>query len=60
MLIDLIALILLEIPIQYLIDIYSFMPVSGCVGIGPSMLLYPGAYNAVKTDLIYASARFDD
>jgi hypothetical protein len=31
------------------IDIYSFIPVSGCVGIGPSALLYPGAYNAVKT-----------
>jgi len=31
------------------IDIYSFIPVSGCVGIGPSALLGPGVYNAVKT-----------
>ena len=33
------------------IDIYSFIPVSGCVGIGPSALLYLGAYYAVKTTL---------
>ena len=31
------------------IDIYSFIPVSGCVGIGPSALLCPGAYNVIKT-----------
>ena len=26
-------------------------PVSGCVGRGPSALLFPGAYNVVKTAL---------
>jgi len=31
------------------IDIYSFITVSICVGRGPSALLWPGAYNAVKT-----------
>jgi hypothetical protein len=31
------------------IDIYRFTPVSGCVGMGLSSLLYPGAYDAVKT-----------
>jgi hypothetical protein len=30
------------------IDIYIFILVSGCVGRGPSVLLWPGAYNAVK------------
>ena len=34
------------------IDIYMFIPVSGCVGSGPSALIYTGAYNAVKTALI--------
>ena len=34
-----------------LIDIYSFIPVSGCVGMGPSSLFCPGAFNAVKTTL---------
>jgi hypothetical protein len=34
------------------IDIYIFIPVSGCVGRGPSALLCPGAYNAVKSALI--------
>jgi len=33
------------------IDIYIFIPVSGCVGMGPSALLWLGAYNAVKTAL---------
>jgi hypothetical protein len=35
------------------IDNYSFIPVSGCVGMDPSTsaLLYPGAYNVVKTAL---------
>jgi len=33
------------------IDIYSFIPVSGCVSRTPSALLFPGAYNAVKTPL---------
>jgi hypothetical protein len=34
--------------------IYSFISVSGCVGIrrGPCTLLCPGAYNAVKTALL--------
>ena len=31
---------------------YMFIPVSGCVGKGPSALLCPGAYNAVKTALL--------
>jgi hypothetical protein len=31
------------------IDIYSFIPVSGCVDMGPSALLFPGVYNAIKT-----------
>ena len=30
------------------IDIYSFIPVSGCVGMGTSTLLFPVAYSAVK------------
>ena len=34
-----------------LIDIYSFIPVSGCVGMGPRPLFCPGAFNAVKTTL---------
>jgi hypothetical protein len=33
------------------IDIYSFIPVSGCVGMGAGALLCPGANNAVKTTL---------
>jgi hypothetical protein len=33
-------------------DMYNFIPVSGCVGIGPSALLFPEASNAVKTALI--------
>ena len=31
------------------IDIYRFTPVSGCVGMGLSSLLCPGAYDAAKT-----------
>ena len=34
------------------IYIYSFIPMSGCVGIGPSALLFPGARDAVKTALL--------
>ena len=34
-----------------LIDIYSFINVSGCVDRSPTTLLCPGAYNAVKTAL---------
>jgi len=33
------------------IDIYSFIPVKDCVGRDPCALLYPVAYNAVKTAL---------
>jgi hypothetical protein len=31
--------------------IYIFIHVNGCVGRGPSALLFPGAYDAVKTTL---------
>ena len=34
------------------IDIYSFIPESGCLGIGPSALLCPGGYDAVRTVLM--------
>ena len=34
------------------IDVYSFVYVSGCVSMGPSALLCPGSYNAVKTVLV--------
>jgi hypothetical protein len=34
-----------------LLTIYIFIPVSGFVGMGPNALLFPGAYNAVKTAL---------
>ena len=30
--------------------IYSFIPVSGCVGKGPSALFWPGAYNVGATE----------
>ena len=33
------------------IYIYSFIPMSGCVGIGPSALLFPGARDVVKEAL---------
>jgi hypothetical protein len=33
------------------IEIYSFIPVSGYVDRGPSALLWPGAYCAVKMAL---------
>jgi len=33
------------------IYIYNFIPMSGCVGMGPSALLCPGAYDAVKMAL---------
>jgi len=32
-------------------NIYISIPVSGCVGRGPSVLLCPGGYNTVKTAL---------
>jgi hypothetical protein len=38
------------------IDIYSFIPVSGCVGMGHSALLCPGAYDVVKTPLNVVSS----
>jgi hypothetical protein len=31
---------------------YSFIPISGYVGMGPSALLFPGARDAVKTALL--------
>jgi hypothetical protein len=40
------------------INIYSFIPVSGCVGMGPSVLLCPGAYNAVKMALSFSNFKF--
>jgi hypothetical protein len=33
-------------------DIYSFIPASGCVGMGPSVQLCLGASNPVKTALL--------
>jgi hypothetical protein len=37
------------------IDIYSFIPVSGCLGRGPIALLFPGAYYAIKTALVIST-----
>jgi hypothetical protein len=37
------------------IDIYNFILVSICVGMGTSALLCPGAYNAVKTVMVWFS-----
>jgi hypothetical protein len=34
------------------IDIYSFIPVSGCVGMCTGALLFPGDYDAVKSALL--------
>jgi hypothetical protein len=34
------------------IYIYSFIPMSGCVGMGPSALLFPRARDAVTTALL--------
>ena len=34
------------------IYIYSFIPMSSCVGIGPSAVLFPGPRDAVKTTLL--------
>jgi hypothetical protein len=34
------------------IYIYSFIPLSGCVGMGPSALLCPGPRDAVKSALL--------
>jgi hypothetical protein len=35
----------------YAIDICSYIPMSGCVGMGSSTILCPGAFNAVKTTM---------
>ena len=32
---------------------YSFIPMSGCVGMGPSALLFPGVRDAVKMFCFY-------
>jgi hypothetical protein len=40
------------------INIYSFIPVSDCVGMGPSVLLCPGAYNAFKMALSFSNFKF--
>ena len=40
------------------IDLYSFIPGSGCVDIGPKVLVCPRAYHAVKTDLTRTSNTF--
>ena len=37
------------------IHIYSFIPVSGFAGIDPSVLLCPGAFDAVKMVLLAAT-----
>jgi len=34
-----------------IIDIYSFISMSGCIGRGTGVLFCPGSYNAVKTAL---------
>jgi hypothetical protein len=33
-------------------DIYTFIPMSGCVGMGPSALLCPGTRDAIETALL--------
>jgi hypothetical protein len=38
------------------IDIYSFIPASDCECMGPSALLCPVVYNAVKTALCWCTA----
>jgi hypothetical protein len=38
---------------NFIDTLHIFIPVSGCVGRGPSALLCPGAYNAVKTALVW-------
>jgi hypothetical protein len=38
--------------LYYIKYMYSFIPMSGCVGMGPSALLFPGARDAVKTALL--------
>ena len=39
------------------IDIYSFIPVSGFVGMSRSALIFPGAYNAAKMALFTQSMK---
>jgi hypothetical protein len=40
-----------------LINIYSFITVSGCAGMDPSALLYQGVYTVVKTVLLHIARR---
>ena len=40
------------------IDIYSFIPVSSCVDMGPRVLFCPGAYNIVKMALNIISVKY--
>jgi hypothetical protein len=52
-------LILLEYQFMFnFIEMYSFFPVSGGVGMGTSALLCPGAYNVIKTALIGSKYAF--
>ena len=39
------------IDICLILSTFSFIPVNDCVGMGPSGLLFPGAYYAIKTAL---------
>ena len=39
------------------VEIYSFIHVNGCVGRGPSALLCPEAYNAVKMALMHCKRK---
>ena len=46
------------------VDIYSFIPVCSCIGMGPSSLLYLGTYETVTTSLgvlivVFASGSVD-
>ena len=41
-----------------ILSTFSFIPVSGCVGMGPSELLCPGAFDAVKMALDTGSYLF--
>ena len=37
---------------ESIVYIYNFIPISGCVGMGPSALLFPVARGVVKTTLL--------
>jgi hypothetical protein len=43
---------------NFIDTLHIFIPVSGCVGRGPSALLCPGAYNAVKTALVWRLEKY--